>query len=84
MEFVCRIDRMGPRVSIRGLAVGHDQIEGFEVAPKYVVDSKSLPLRITLTDNGEDRSDLLEKVRKVFTSDWALSSNSPQYDTNPS
>ncbi|KAK5988001.1 hypothetical protein PT974_12137 [Cladobotryum mycophilum] len=69
MRFVFRVDRMGARVEIRGLAVGHDRIFRMEEATRNLVDSNKLPVRITMTEEGEDRSDLAEKLGSVFSSD---------------
>lgn len=74
MKFVFRIDRMGAKVEIRGVAVGDENIHRFERVVREVVQSSNLPIRITLTDDGESRSDLVEKLRKVFASDDAISS----------
>ena len=72
MRFVFRIDRMGGKVEIRGVAVGDENIHRFERVVREVVQSSSLPVRITLTEEGEDRTDLQEKLRKVFVSDEAI------------
>jgi hypothetical protein len=72
MSFVIRIDRMGTKVEVRGLAVGDENIRRFERAVRNVVQSNNLPVRITRTAQGEDRSDLPEKLRKVFVSEEAI------------
>ncbi|XEV05720.1 hypothetical protein FSHL1_011007 [Fusarium sambucinum] len=72
MTFSIRVDRMGKKVEVRGLAVGDDNIRRFERSISEVVDSKKLPIRITIKDNQEDRSDLVEKLRAVFTSEKAI------------
>jgi hypothetical protein len=72
MTFVIRIDRMGTKVEVRGLAVGDENIRRFERAVRNVVQSNNLPVRITRTAQGEDRSDLPEKLRKVFVSEEAI------------
>lgn len=72
MTFSIRIDRMGKKVEIRGVAVGDDNIRRFERSISDVVDSKKLPLRITIKDGQEDRSDLPEKLRSVFASEQAI------------
>lgn len=72
MTFSIRIDRMGKKVEVRGVAVGDDNIRRFERSISDVVDSKKLPLRITIKDGQEDRSDLPEKLRGVFTSEQAI------------
>ena len=72
MTFSFRVDRMGKKVEVRGLAVGDDNIRRFERSISEVVDSKKLPIRITMNDDGEDRSDLVDKLRGVFTSEQAI------------
>ncbi|CAG1961897.1 unnamed protein product [Fusarium graminearum] len=72
MTFSIRVDRMGKKVEVRGLAVGDDNIRRFERTISEVVDTKKLPIRITINDNQEDRSDLVEKLRGVFTSEQAI------------
>ena len=74
MRFVFRIDRMGTKVEIRGLAVGDDKIHRFECATRNMIDSSELPVRITLGAEGqEDRGDLVDKLRKVFVSEQGIS-----------
>ncbi|KAL7786347.1 PI31 proteasome regulator N-terminal domain-containing protein [Trichoderma ceciliae] len=73
MTFVVRVDRMGSKVEIRGLAVGADNIHRFEYTVRDVVQAKNLPVRITLDAGGnEDRSDLPGKLKKLFVSDQAI------------
>ncbi|KAJ6447236.1 PI31 proteasome regulator [Purpureocillium lavendulum] len=74
MRFVVRVDRMGGKVEVRGLAVGADTIHRFERAVRDVVRSDGLPLRITLKeeDGAEDRTDLVDKMRKLFVSEQAI------------
>jgi hypothetical protein len=72
MDLLLRIDRMGTKVSVRGFAIGHDKIHGFERPIRDIVNSKGLPVKITMTDAGEDRSDLPEKLKKVFASEDAI------------
>lgn len=73
MRFVISIDKIGSKVEIRGLAIGDENIHRFEKTIGEVVQSKNLPVRITLTGEGEeDRSDLAEKLSKVFTSEEAI------------
>lgn len=72
MSFVIRVDRMGGKVEVRGLAVGDEKIHRFERAVRDVVQSSNLPVRITIKDDKEDRGDLAEKLRGVFTSEQAI------------
>lgn len=76
MTFVVRVDRMGAKVEVRGLAVGDENIHRFEVTVRDVVVSASaLPLKMALTEEGEeDRSGLVQKLRQLFVSEEAISS----------
>lgn len=74
MTFTFRIDRMGAKVEVRGLAVGAETIYRFERLTRDVVSSSALPLRITLTNGHEDRSDLPARLRAAFTSTAAIES----------
>ncbi|OIW32589.1 hypothetical protein CONLIGDRAFT_642291 [Coniochaeta ligniaria NRRL 30616] len=67
MRFIIKIDRLGAKMEIRGLAVGDDRIRRVELAAKDYISSGALPLRISKTDSGdEDRGDLEQKLRQVF------------------
>ncbi|KAM0512456.1 hypothetical protein ACHAPE_008779 [Trichoderma viride] len=73
MTFVIRVDRMGSKVEIRGLAVGAEDIQRFEYKIQDVVSARNLPLRISLdADGNEDRSDLPEKLKKLLGSDITI------------
>ncbi|KAL2108937.1 hypothetical protein VUR80DRAFT_3167 [Thermomyces stellatus] len=73
MTFVVKVDRLGSKVEVRGLAVGDDKIYRFERNVRDVVRSAGLPLRISLTEAGEeDRSDLVGKLRGLFVSEQAI------------
>lgn len=88
MDFVFRIDRMGAKVEVRGLAVGADSIYRFERTVRDVVQANNLPVRIKLVPSSsssegddvapqqqqqeEDRSDLPNQLRAVFVSDQAI------------
>lgn len=74
MQFIMRVDRMGSKVEVRALAIGDENIHRFERAVRDVVQSSSLPIRITMEEGQEDRSDLVEKLTKAFVSDEAITS----------
>jgi len=75
MRFVISIDKIGSKVEIRGLAIGDENIHRFEKKIADVAQSKNLPVRITVKEEGEeDRSDLVEKLSKIFVSEEAISS----------
>ncbi|CAP71563.1 uncharacterized protein PODANS_6_790 [Podospora anserina S mat+] len=70
MQFVIRIDRLGSKIEVRGLATGDERIARFEITPKDYISNASLPVRITMTPEGnEDRSDLYSKLSNVFISE---------------
>jgi hypothetical protein len=67
MRFIVKIDRLGSKIEIRGLAVGDERINRFDFVPRDYVTATALPLRISKKDNGEeDRSDLEDKIKAVF------------------
>ncbi|KAI1266094.1 PI31 proteasome regulator N-terminal-domain-containing protein [Xylariaceae sp. FL1019] len=69
LRFVIKIDRMGGKAEIRGLAVHDERIARLEVVIKDYVSNTALPIRITVTDGAEDRSDLRQKLLDVFVSE---------------
>ena len=69
MEYVIKVDRLGGKAEIRGIGLGDEKITRLEVVAKDYISSAALPLRITLTESGEeDRSDLESKLKDVFIS----------------
>lgn len=69
MSFIVRVDRMGSKVEIRGLAVGAEAIERFEYTTRDMVVTRGLPLRISLdADGNEDRRGLPGTLKALFTS----------------
>ncbi|KAK6085577.1 hypothetical protein SCUP515_00684 [Seiridium cupressi] len=71
--FVIKIDRIGGKAEVRGVAIGDDRIARVEVTTKDFVSNGSLPVKITLTDNSvEDRSDLPEKLQAVFINEGRI------------
>lgn len=77
MQFVIRVDRLGGRTEIRGLAVGDDRIARFEISARDYISAAALPLRIplsstTATDNndgtatreGEQQEDRGDELRR--------------------
>ncbi|WYZ45929.1 hypothetical protein EsH8_IX_000154 [Colletotrichum jinshuiense] len=83
MTSIVRISKVGGKIEISGLAVGHDVIHRFEITTKDFVNNAKLPLRITLTEDGtEDRSDLVEKLKEAFVSESAINNLLEQFKTN--
>lgn len=76
MSFVIHVDRTGSKVEVRGLAVGDENGYRFERTLRDVVLPSGLPVRITMKDNTEDRSDLVGKLRGVFVSEQAIAGRS--------
>jgi hypothetical protein len=69
MQYVVKVDRLGGKAEIRGIGLGDERISRFEITAKDYVSSAALPLRITLTADGEeDRSDLEAKLKEIFIS----------------
>lgn len=70
MQFVIKVDRLGGKAEIRGLAVGDERIVRFDITAHDYISSAALPLRIAKAEGGaEDRSDLQERLKKVFISE---------------
>lgn len=68
MEYVVKVDRLGGKAEIRGIGLGDERISRFEITAKDYISSAALPLRITLNNGEEDRSDLEAKLKEVFIS----------------
>ncbi|KAI0482486.1 PI31 proteasome regulator N-terminal-domain-containing protein [Xylariaceae sp. FL0804] len=70
LRFVIKIDRMGGKAEIRGLAINDERIARAEFVIRDYISNAALPIRITMTEDGtEDRSDLQQKMRNVFISE---------------
>ncbi|CAN8102610.1 unnamed protein product [Discula destructiva] len=96
MHFVIKVDRLGAKIEIRGLAVGADKINRLELSARDYISPAALPLRITLRrpsdDNGqatttteteeEDRSDLVSKLQAVFVSPERIASLASLFKIN--
>jgi hypothetical protein len=59
---------MGGKAEIRGLAKDDERIARLSVTIKDYVSNAALPVRITMTDDTEDRTDLQRKFQDVFIS----------------
>lgn len=74
MQFVLKVDRMGGKIEIRGLAVGHDRITRLELSARDHISQSALPLRIPLDpETGAEAqnsrsSGVLAKLQAVFIS----------------
>lgn len=74
MQFILKVDRMGAKTEIRGLAVGHDRITRLELSARDYISQSALPLRIPLDpDTGAEANDvrsadLPAKLQAVFIS----------------
>ena len=80
MAFSISVNPMGKKVEILGLAAGDDNVHRFQRSIGEVVKSNELPISITIKDNEEDRSDLAEKLRGLFTSEQAIAGVFPLVD----
>jgi hypothetical protein len=79
MRFIFRVDRMGAKVEIRGLAVGDENIHRFERTVRDVIRSDALPVRIPMNGEEEDRSGLEDKLKSVFVSQQAITGKFAHY-----
>ena len=80
MQFVVKVDRLGGKTEIRGLAVGDERIVRTEISARDYISTAALPLRIARADDGsEDRSDLEDRLRKVFISDERIAGELPSH-----
>ena len=79
MNFVIKVDRLGGKAEIRGLAVGDERIARFDITARDYISSAALPLRIGKTNDGsEDRGDLEQRLKTVFISEERMTGNSPR------
>jgi hypothetical protein len=70
MQYVVKVDRLGGKAEIRGIGLGDERISRFEITAKDYISNSALPLRIPMTEGGEeDRSNLAEKLKEVFISE---------------
>lgn len=76
MQYVVKVDRLGGKAEIRGIGLGDERISRFEITAKDFVSSSSLPLRIQMTNDGEDRSNLPSKLKEVFISESRIKGTS--------
>jgi len=72
MEYKVTVAREGDRAVISGIALGGEQRLGkgeFEITAKEYIYNVALPLRISMTEEGEeDRSNLEAKLKEIFVS----------------
>ncbi|KAG9230827.1 PI31 proteasome regulator N-terminal-domain-containing protein [Amylocarpus encephaloides] len=69
MKYLLKVDRIGSKADIRGIGLGDEKITRLEITAKDYISSAALPLRITMTDAGEeDRSTLQDKLKEIFIS----------------
>lgn len=68
-RFIVKVARMGGKAEIRGMALKEDLVARSEIVIKDFISNAALPIRITMTPEGEeDRSDLRQKLQNVFVS----------------
>jgi hypothetical protein len=80
MQYVVKVDRLGGKAEKRGIGLGDERISRFEVTAKDYVSSAALPLRITMTADGEeDRSNLESKLKEIFVSPSRIQGQCPQF-----
>lgn len=76
MQYVVKVDRLGGKAEIRGIGLGDERISRFEITAKDFVSSSALPLRIQMTNDSEDRSNLPSKLKEVFISESRIKGTS--------
>ncbi|KAL2076110.1 hypothetical protein VTL71DRAFT_1053 [Oculimacula yallundae] len=82
MEYVVKVDRLGGKAEIRGIGLGDERISRFEITARDYISNSALPLRITLTADGEeDRSDLEAKLKDVFISPHRIQDLAAEFKT---
>jgi hypothetical protein len=65
-----RVDRVGQLVEVRATTEGSDRVLRFSRPVRNVVSSSGLPIRISLKeDHSEDRSQLVDSLRRAFVSE---------------
>jgi hypothetical protein len=80
---IIKVDRLGSKAEVRGLAVGHEVIHRLEISVRDYIKSSSLPIRIKINGDGsEDRSDLPEKLKQTFASQSAMEDLVEKFKTN--
>ncbi|KAI9641750.1 hypothetical protein NHQ30_009606 [Ciborinia camelliae] len=68
MQYVIKVDRLGGKAEIRGMGLGDERITRLEVVAKDYISSAALPLRIPISNDQEDRSNLESKLKEIFIS----------------
>ncbi|QSZ34596.1 hypothetical protein DSL72_006190 [Monilinia vaccinii-corymbosi] len=68
MQYVIKVDRLGGKAEVRGLGLGDERITRFEVVARDYISSAALPLRIPISNEQEDRSNLESKLKEIFIS----------------
>ncbi|KAI9053178.1 hypothetical protein LZ554_003444 [Drepanopeziza brunnea f. sp. 'monogermtubi'] len=82
MEYVIKVDRLGGKAEIRGIGLGDERITRLEITAKDYISNAALPLRITLTPDGEeDRSDLQDKLKAIFTTPHRIQDLASEFKT---
>lgn len=78
MQYVVKVDRLGGKAEIRGIGLGDERITRLEITAKDYVSSAALPLRITMTADGEeDRNGLDSKLKEIFISPSRIQGTHP-------
>lgn len=68
MQYVIKVDRLGGKAEIRGIGLGDERITRLEIVAKDYISSAALPLRIPISNDQEDRSNLESKLKEIFVS----------------
>lgn len=79
MKFIIRVDRLGSKIEIRGLATGDERIARFDFTAREYISPSALPLRIPFVNQedgtpAEDRgTNLHSKLQTLFISESRIS-----------
>ncbi|KAH8594544.1 PI31 proteasome regulator N-terminal-domain-containing protein [Bisporella sp. PMI_857] len=86
LEYKVKVAREGDKAVITGIALGEERRHGkgeFEITAKEYVYNAALPLRIPLTEEGEeDRSNLEAKLREIYVSSTRIEDLASQFKLN--
>ncbi|KAK5661170.1 hypothetical protein OQA88_11061 [Cercophora sp. LCS_1] len=70
MRFILRVDRLGTKTEVRGLALGDERIARFEITTRDYLTTSHLPIRIPVSENGTEQRDdhaFRTKLESLFT-----------------
>lgn len=72
MEYLLKINRMGPTAVIMGMALGHDKTASFDIKVDDYISPSSLPLKIDHESSDSDHETLARSIRDIFISEGRI------------